>query len=1266
MPDTTSTRLPFSRIVGTFSRLVAATYLVVCLGAQHAPAQNAPPPAAPSASLQAIASEAAEMAAIARQRGHVRVIVQFASPVPPGDIRPDPAIIANVRARIAALQDGIIARHFGNAANPAAGRGFARGIHRFGITPGFAVNVSQQELEALAIDPAVIRIQYDRPVPPTLIQSVPLIGMTNAYALNATGQGQAVVVLDTGVQASHEFLAGRVVAEACFSNSGGGGGAVSLCPNGAATQTGAGAANPNTAQCINGSTNLCVHGTHVAGIAGGSNTSQSTGEPTSGVAKSSSIVGVQIFSRFNNTTDCGGSAPCVLTYTSDQISGLEYAFANINLPGGVTVASVNMSLGGGRDSNTCDNSSLKSPIDSLRAAGVLTAIASGNNGYTSAISSPGCISTALTVGSTTKTDTISSFSNMSSVVDVLAPGGSGSGSCALGGNNNNILASVPNATGSTGTYACLAGTSMATPHVAGAIAAIRAACPSASADAIENALISTGTPVTDTRPGGTITKNRIRVDLAVQMLCATFTINVSASPSAGGSVSGGGTFAANSSRTVTASANSGYTFANWTENGNVVSTSASYTFTLTANRNLVANFTGVSVPTVTSVSPSSGSTAGGTSVIISGANFTGATSVSFGGSLASITSVSANSITATTPAHAAGSVSVVVTTPAGSSTGGPQFTYINAATTTAVASSAPTSTFGQSVTFTATVTSGGGTPTGTVTFKDGSTTLGTGTLSGGSATFSTAALSAGSHSITAVYGGDSNFGSSTSAAVTQTVNKAATTTKLVSSRKTSVLGRPVTFTATVTSSGGTPTGTVTIYDGPSVLGTSTLSAGAASFTTTSLSVGKHIISASYDGNNNFGYSEFWLLKQRVISFTTVHNFSGGTTDGALPRGDLILDQSGALYGATLLGGAQNQGVVFKLSPPVTGQTRWTEDILHSFAGGVDDGSQPAAGLTADASGALYGATSRGGPSDLGTVYKLSPPPSGKAPWTKTTLHSFAGSNDDGAQPAGALTADRNGALYGTTSRGGPSNQGTVFKLTPPAGGQGKWTKTILHSFAGSDGAQPLTGVRADAGGALYGTTSLGGSSNQGTVFKLTPPAGGQTQWVKTILHSFAGGENDGAQPVGGVTADRGGTLYGTTSRGGRSNQGVVFKLTQPASGQTPWTMTILHNFAGGLDAGAGPLAGPFVDSDGALYGTTSKGGIAGTTCGPDRCGIVYAVTPPDEEQPQWDETALYFFTGASDGGHLTGGLVAGPGNALYGATGAGGPANQGTVFKLVQ
>ncbi len=476
--------------------------MVLCLGAASvALAQS------PALTQKATGRMAApDLLNSAQSNGYVRVIVMFESPVSPNAVRPDATAIAAVRAQVASTRDAILSTHFGSS-QPAP-LGFARGLTSFPITPGFAMNVTAQELEALASDGRVISIQLDGLDRPTLNDSVPLIGMPSAFAAGAVGNGQAVAILDTGVKSNHEFLNGKVVAEACFSNAAGGGGNLTLCPNGQATQTGVGAANANTTNCNNAAAlstdlNLCTHGTHVAGIAAGLNTSVSGSEPLTGVAKFSRIFAVQVFTRFNSTTDCGaGNAPCVLSYNSDQIAALNYVYSNLNA-GGYPVASINMSLGGGQYTGTCDSDARKSIIDSLRAANVITAIASGNSSYISAVGAPGCISTAFTVGSTTKSDVISSFSNMSSVVDVMAPGSS-------------ITSSVVTNGGSTTTYASFNGTSMATPHVAGAIAAFKSRYPGAPAAQIEDALRNTGVTIADTRSGGTISKPRIRVNRAVE------------------------------------------------------------------------------------------------------------------------------------------------------------------------------------------------------------------------------------------------------------------------------------------------------------------------------------------------------------------------------------------------------------------------------------------------------------------------------------------------------------------------------------------------------------------------------------------------------------------------------------------------------------------------------------------------------------------------------------------------------------------------------
>lgn len=368
------------------------------------------------------------------------------------------------------IQDKILRRHFGTTEPSKKIRGANRRLRRFEISPMMALTVDQNELTALAEDPEVTAINYDSLNYTKLQESVPLIGMLavpdGAYAMGATGTGQAVAILDSGVQSNHPFLSGKIVGEACFSHNDGS--SRSLCPNGTSVQIGTGAAEATTAACINRSENLCAHGTHVAGIAAGYK--PTAGIPPNGVAKDSKIVAVQVFTRSNN----GISA-----YTSDIIAGLEWVYANIDSFPGAKIAAVNLSLGSDATySSHCNREPEKPIIDQLRAAGVATIIASGNDSQSNAVNSPGCISTAITVGATTKTDHVANYSNESpTMVDLLAPGSS-------------IYSSIP-----LSNYDYEDGTSMASPHVTGAFAAIRSRLPDATVDAIESALKVSGIPI---------------------------------------------------------------------------------------------------------------------------------------------------------------------------------------------------------------------------------------------------------------------------------------------------------------------------------------------------------------------------------------------------------------------------------------------------------------------------------------------------------------------------------------------------------------------------------------------------------------------------------------------------------------------------------------------------------------------------------------------------------------------------------------------------
>jgi uncharacterized repeat protein (TIGR03803 family) len=262
----------------------------------------------------------------------------------------------------------------------------------------------------------------------------------------------------------------------------------------------------------------------------------------------------------------------------------------------------------------------------------------------------------------------------------------------------------------------------------------------------------------------------------------------------------------------------------------------------------------------------------------------------------------------------------------------------------------------------------------------------------------------------------------------------------------------------------------------------------------------------------------------------------GCADGGGPKSSLSVDNSGDLYGTAYLGGAQDDGVVFELIPAQGDQ--WNEEVLYSFTGGLDGAAPQAAALIFDASGNIYGTTPSGGIGSgcghgCGVVFELLPRTGGQ--WQESVLYSFTGGND-GAGPSGALIFDGTGNLYGPTAGGGTQDDGTVFELTP--GENGQWSETVLHSFAGKDGVSPKAGVAFDSSGNIFGTASSGGSKTDcpragcGTLFELMPAGNGQ--WTESTLHTFAGrlGGNDGATPLAGLVIDRNGTLFGTTFEGG--------------------------------------------------------------------------------------------------------------------------------------
>ncbi len=304
------------------------------------------------------------------------------------------------------------------------------------------------------------------------------------------------------------------------------------------------------------------------------------------------------------------------------------------------------------------------------------------------------------------------------------------------------------------------------------------------------------------------------------------------------------------------------------------------------------------------------------------------------------------------------------------------------------------------------------------------------------------------------------------------------------------------------------------------------------------------------------------------------------------------------------------------------------------------------------------------------------------------LHVFTG-GADGADPQAPLMAGPDGTLYGTTSAGGGGpcfndldipGCGTVFALTPPARGGTMWTETILYSFINTaDGYSPVAGLVSDRAGNLYGTTLVGGNGTGpdcgvdacGTVFRLTPPAQGQTVWTKTTIYNFQDGA-DGAQPAARLVMDSSGALLGTTILGGpdaHCSCGTVFRLTAPMGGPVAgagaWTETTLHAFERRGD-GTNPenalLAGP----NGSYFGVTFLGGTDDFDCVSSGCGTVFQLLPPVGDQTAWQEQVIHRFRRSKDGAFPLGDLIADDSGDLFGTTSAGGgaPDNGGTVFRL--
>lgn len=328
----------------------------------------------------------------------------------------------------------------------------------------------------------------------------------------------------------------------------------------------------------------------------------------------------------------------------------------------------------------------------------------------------------------------------------------------------------------------------------------------------------------------------------------------------------------------------------------------------------------------------------------------------------------------------------------------------------------------------------------------------------------------------------------------------------------------------------------------------------------------------------------------------LHSFTGA--DGWQPFAGLLLDSKGNLFGTTVLGGSESNacggeggcGVAFRLG-------RNGKEVQYKFQG-APNGDSPTAPLVEDRSGNLYGTTASGGQYGVGTVFKVDGT-TGK----ESVLYSFTGGSD-GCFPHSGVILDLAGNLYGATNEGGDGfcndGAGVIFEVDSTG------NETVLHTFLGPDGANPISVLLFDSAGNLYGTTQNGGASDQcgfsgcGTAFELSPGLGGT--WSQKVLYSFCSLSEcaDGESPLyGPLVRDTSGNLFGTTIFGGKSGYGVVFELNPSG------VETVLYSFSGASDGG-GPQAGLATDVLGNLYGTAETGG--GSCYGQYTCGVVFKIT----------------------------------------------------------
>jgi uncharacterized repeat protein (TIGR03803 family) len=408
---------------------------------------------------------------------------------------------------------------------------------------------------------------------------------------------------------------------------------------------------------------------------------------------------------------------------------------------------------------------------------------------------------------------------------------------------------------------------------------------------------------------------------------------------------------------------------------------------------------------------------------------------------------------------------------------------------------------------------------------------------------------------------------------------------------------------------------------------------------------------------------------RPLTIDVLHDFNL-PPDAEAPYGGLLAGKNGEYYGTSTQGGAAHEGAVYEIT------TAGKENVIYSFKG-APDGASPRGPLIMDKEGALYGTTGGGGMGNAcaikygyggcGTVFKLT---SGKGGWTESVLYAFQGGDNDGAVPDSGLLMTKSGALLGTTSGGGDASRhrlgGVVFELTPSGS---TYSEKVVHTFSGApDGVFPLDGLVPDSSGNLYGTTVGGGliklgchkvhDDGCGTVFKLTPSG---STYAYSVIYRFKGGASDGSHPAASLLPRPNGIFYGLTIDGGglRAGLGTVFSITAGGSEH------VVYRFQGGND-GEDPddTPGLVADRSGNLYGTTAFGGGTNNVVCSGGCGTVFKLAP---SKSGFTHSVLFEFQNGADGALPFGGVIIDSKGNLLGPTSNGGDLSYcgcGTIFSI--